>query len=56
VLRERVESVVGGAIETGWEHATQEEVVVRENRHLLLVLSEVLDGISRPIVALEAQH
>ena len=54
--RERVEPVVSGAFETGWEHATQEEVIVRVDRHLVLVLPEVLDGIDRPRVALEAWH
>ena len=44
---ERVESVAGGAFETGGEHATQEEVIMRVNRYLVRVLHEVLDGIDR---------
>ena len=54
--RERVELVVGNAFETRWEHTTQEMVIVRVNRHLILVLQEVLDRIGRPRVALEARH
>jgi len=56
VPRERVEPVVSGAFETGWEHATQEEVIVRVDRHLVLVLPEVLDEIGDPRVALEDWH
>jgi len=56
VPQERVEPIVGGTFETGWEHATQEEVIMRVERHLILVLPEVLDGIGHPRVALEARH
>jgi len=34
---------------------TQEKVIVKVDRYLILVL-EVLNGIGRPRVALEAQH
>ena len=54
--QERVKTIIAGAFETGWEHATQEEVIVRVDCHLVLVLSEVLDGIGRHIVALKARH
>ena len=49
-------TVVGGAFDSGWEHVTQEEVIVRMNHYLVLVLPEVLDRISRPRVALETRH
>ena len=39
--QERVESVVGGAFETRWEHAFQEGVIVRVNHHLVLVLPQL---------------
>ena len=48
IPRERVELVVGDAFETGWKHVTQEEVIMRVDRHLVLVSSEVLNGIGRP--------
>ena len=35
---------------------TPEEVSVRVDRHLVLALPEVLDGIAHPRVALEARH
>ena len=54
--RERVEPVIDDAFETEWEHATQEEVIIIVDRHLVLVLSEVLHMIGRPRVALEARH
>jgi len=55
VSRERAEPIVGDAFKTGWEHTIQ-EVIVRVDRHLVLVLPEVLDGIDRLRVALEAWH
>ena len=51
-----MESVISGAFETGWEHVTQEEVIIRVDRHLVLVLLGGLDGIGRSRVALEARH
>jgi len=39
---ESVEPVICSALETGWEHTTQEQVVVRTCLHLVLVLTEVL--------------
>ena len=54
--REKVEPTVGGAFETGWEHVTQEVIIVRVNRHQSLGMPEVLDVIGRPRVAHEAQH
>ena len=56
VPRDRVESVIDHVFETGWEHATHEEVIVRVDRHLLLVLPEVLHRISRPGATLKARH
>jgi len=53
---ECVEPVVGSTIQTGWEHMTQEQVVVRVDCYLVLVLTDVLDGVSHSRVALEAQH
>ena len=47
---------LGGAFETGGEHMTQEEVIMRVDCHLVFVLPEVLDGISRPRVLFEARH
>jgi len=35
---------------------TQQEVIVRVNYHLVLVLQEVLDGIYHPRVVFEAWH
>jgi len=35
---------------------TQEEVIMKVDRQLVLVLLEVLDVIGRPRVALEARH
>ena len=54
--REKVKPIVGDAFETGWEHITQEEVIMREDLHLVLILSEVLDEIGRPRVVLEVRH
>ena len=51
--QERVEPFIGSAFETEGEHTTQEEVVMRVNHHLILVLSEVLDRIGRPRVVFE---
>ena len=48
--------VVGSAFEIGWEHATQEEIIIRVDRHLILVLLVELDGIDRSRIALEARH
>jgi len=42
VLWKRVEPVVDSVFETGWEHATQDEVIMRVDYHLVLVLPEVL--------------
>ena len=56
MLREIVEPVVGTAFKTRWEYTTQEVVIVRVDRHLVLVLPEALDVIGRPRVALEARH
>jgi len=53
---ERIEPVIDDAFEIGRKHAIQEEVTVKMARRLILVLSEVLDGIDRPRVAIEAQH
>jgi len=53
---ERVEPVVGGTFKTRWEHVTQEEIIMRVDYHLILVLREVLDGINRTRVALDARH
>jgi len=54
--RECIEPVVGNALETGWEHTTQEQVIVKVDHHLVLVLTEVLDGVSRSRVGLEAPY
>ena len=35
------------ALENGREHTTQEHVVVKVDRYLVLILMEVLDGVSR---------
>jgi len=56
VFRKRVKSVVGGAFETGWEHTSQEEVIMRVDRYLVLVLSEEMNGINRSRVVLEVRH
>jgi len=56
IPRERVEPIVGGTFATGWKHVTQEEVIVRVDSHLVLVLPEMLDGVSGSIVALEARY
>jgi len=53
--REIVEPIIDGAFETGLEHTTQ-EVIMRVDRHLVLILPEVLDGIDRRGVALKAQN
>ena len=45
--RERIEPVVGDTFETGQEYTTQERVIVGVNRHLVLVLAEMLDGVGR---------
>ena len=42
--RECVEPVVGSTFETRSEHTTMEQVVVRVDSHLVLVLTEALDG------------
>ena len=49
-----MELVASGAFETGREHETQKEVIVRVDCNLVQVLPEVLDGISR--VVFEARH
>ena len=41
------EPVVGNATDSGQEHMTQEQVFVRLDYHLVLVLKKVLDEISR---------
>ena len=51
--RECIEPFIGSALETKWEHATQEQLVIRVDCHLVLVLPEILDGIGRPRVVLE---
>ena len=51
-----MESVVGSTLETEWEHATQEEVIVRVDCYLFLILLKVLDGISRSRVVLEDRY
>ena len=43
--REQIKSAIGDAFKTGWEYTAQEQVIVRVNRHLVLVLAEVLDRI-----------
>ena len=45
--RECIKPVVGNALETGREYMTGEQVVVRVDRHLILVLTEVLDRVGR---------
>ena len=42
---ERIEPVVGSVHETGWEYTSQENVVIRVNRHPVMVLAEMLDGV-----------
>ena len=51
-----IKLVVGSALETGREHMAQEQVIMRVNRHLVLVLMEVLDRVGHSRVALETQH
>jgi len=46
--RERIEPVVGGALETGWKNAGHEHIIMRVNHHLVLVLMEVLVGLVAP--------
>ena len=54
--RKRIESVIGSALETEREHMAQEQVIMRVNRHLVLVLMNVLDGVSCSRVAFKARH
>jgi len=56
LLKERIEPVVSSALETRREHTTQVQVVVRMNRHLVLILTEVMDGVDCSGVAFEARH
>ena len=42
--RERKEPVVGAVLETGQEYMTQEQVIVRVDCYLVLLLAEMLDG------------
>ena len=51
--RKRVEPVVGGVFEIGGEHVTQEEIIMRIDRHLVLILLEMLDGIGHSGVVFE---
>jgi len=45
--QEFIEPVVGSALETRQEHMAQEQVIMRVDHHLVLLLMEVLDGVDR---------
>ena len=54
--RKYIELVISNALETGLEHMTQEQVIVKVDSHLVLELMEVLDGAGHSRVLLEAWH
>ena len=43
--QEYIEPIIGSTLETRWEHITQEQVIMRVDCHLVLILTEVLDGV-----------
>ena len=56
VARKRVETVGDDPLKAGRENSTNEEVIMRIDRHLIMVVLKMLDGAGRAGVEVKAQH
>jgi len=54
ILQERVKLVVGDSFEAGWQHSTEEKVIISVDCYFLLVLEEVQEGIRGSRIVVES--
>ena len=56
VPRERVKPVVGNSLEVGRERSTEKEIIMSIDRHLVLVLTEMYEGLKDSRVVVKGWH